>query len=60
MFNSTANHKVIKTLPVDSNRIYITGLSMGGFGTFDAIERYPNLFERLYLFAEEVMYQKHP
>lgn len=33
-----------KTMPVDSNRIYITGLSMGGFGTFDAIERYPNLF----------------
>ncbi len=31
-------------LPVDTSRIYITGLSMGGFGTFDAIERYPNLF----------------
>lgn len=29
---------------VDTNRIYITGLSMGGFGTYDAIERYPNLF----------------
>jgi len=37
-------HKLIKTMPVDSNRIYITGLSMGGFGTYDAIERYPNLF----------------
>lgn len=33
-----------KKFPVDTNRIYITGLSMGGFGTFDAIERYPNLF----------------
>src|SRR6476619_554870 len=31
-------------MPVDSNRIYITGLSMGGYGTYDAIERYPNLF----------------
>ena len=31
-------------MPVDTNRIYITGLSMGGFGTFDAIERYPHLF----------------
>lgn len=31
-------------LPVDPNRIYITGLSMGGYGTFDAISRYPNLF----------------
>lgn len=37
-------HQLIKTMPVDSNRIYITGLSMGGFGTYDAIERYPNLF----------------
>ncbi|HTQ64555.1 MAG TPA: prolyl oligopeptidase family serine peptidase [Puia sp.] len=37
-------HQLIKTMPVDTNRIYITGLSMGGFGTFDAIERYPNLF----------------
>jgi predicted peptidase len=37
-------HKLIKTMPVDSNRIYITGLSMGGIGTYDAIERYPNLF----------------
>lgn len=33
-----------KNMPVDTNRIYITGLSMGGFGTYDAIERYPNLF----------------
>ncbi|HVZ55678.1 MAG TPA: prolyl oligopeptidase family serine peptidase [Chitinophagaceae bacterium] len=36
--------QLIKTLPVDTNRIYITGLSMGGFGTFDAIERFPRLF----------------
>lgn len=34
----------IKNLPVDTSRIYITGLSMGGFGTFDAITRYPDLF----------------
>lgn len=37
------NHS-IENLPVDTNRIYITGLSMGGYGTFDAILRYPNLF----------------
>ncbi|MFI5129297.1 MAG: prolyl oligopeptidase family serine peptidase [Chitinophagales bacterium] len=36
--------KVKKTLRVDTNRIYITGLSMGGYGTYDAIERYPHLF----------------
>jgi len=37
-------NKMIKELPIDKNRIYITGLSMGGFGTFDAIQRYPDLF----------------
>lgn len=37
-------HELIKKAPVDTNRIYITGLSMGGFGTYDAIERYPHLF----------------
>lgn len=35
---------VIKKFKVDTNRIYITGLSMGGYGTFDALERYPNFF----------------
>jgi predicted peptidase len=35
----------MKTDPmVDTNRIYITGLSMGGYGTYDAISRYPGLF----------------
>jgi predicted peptidase len=34
----------IAELPIDTNRIYITGLSMGGFGTYDAIMRYPDLF----------------
>jgi predicted esterase len=29
---------------IDRNRIYITGLSMGGFGTFDLLMRYPDLF----------------
>jgi predicted peptidase len=37
-------HHLVKTERIDSNRIYITGLSMGGFGTYDAIERYPHLF----------------
>ena len=36
--------ETIQKLPIDTNRIYITGLSMGGFGTFDAISRYPDLF----------------
>ena len=29
---------------VDPNRIYVTGLSMGGFGTFDLIAREPSIF----------------
>jgi predicted peptidase len=29
---------------VDKNRIYVTGLSMGGMGTFDLITRYPRKF----------------
>jgi predicted peptidase len=37
-------HELVKKLPVDTNRLYVTGLSMGGFGTYDAIERYPDLF----------------
>lgn len=30
-----------KTQPIDPNRIYLTGLSMGGFGTFDMLVRSP-------------------
>jgi predicted peptidase len=29
---------------IDPNRIYIIGLSMGGFGTFDLLSREPNMF----------------
>ncbi len=30
--------------PIDKQRIYITGLSMGGFGVWDALQRHPDLF----------------
>lgn len=33
-----------KTYNIDENRLYITGLSMGGFGTFDICMRKPDLF----------------
>lgn len=36
--------KLQATLPVDTARIYITGLSMGGFGTWDIVQRMPNTF----------------
>src|SRR5579885_209854 len=29
---------------IDSHRLYVTGLSMGGYGTWEAIERWPNYF----------------
>ncbi|HEV7234704.1 MAG TPA: prolyl oligopeptidase family serine peptidase [Ktedonobacteraceae bacterium] len=29
---------------IDSNRLYITGLSLGGYGVWDAIERWPSYF----------------
>jgi predicted peptidase len=33
-----------KYTSIDAKRLYITGLSNGGFGTWDAIERWPNYF----------------
>ena len=33
-----------KEFPVDPARIYVTGLSMGGFGVWDAIQRQQHLF----------------
>ncbi|MFC2085108.1 prolyl oligopeptidase family serine peptidase [Bacteroidota bacterium] len=35
---------IINEYPVDINRLYITGLSMGGFGTWDLITRFPGKF----------------
>ncbi len=36
--------RVIKEESVDKHRVYITGLSMGGMGTFEAVYRYPKIF----------------
>ncbi len=33
-----------KQYSIDADRIYITGLSMGGYGTWDAIQRKPDYF----------------
>ena len=33
-----------KELPIDTDRIYVTGLSMGGYGTWDLITRFPKRF----------------
>jgi predicted peptidase len=36
--------KIAKEESVDTKRIYITGLSMGGMGTFESVYRYPDLY----------------
>ena len=36
--------KTEKKFPIDETRIYITGLSMGGYGAWDLLARYPNRF----------------
>jgi predicted peptidase len=35
---------LLKELPVDPKRVYVTGLSMGGYGTWDLLVRRPELF----------------
>ena len=39
---------MLKSHPVDPNRVYVSGLSMGGFGTWDALQRRPELFAAAY------------
>ena len=34
----------LKDQDIDSDRVYVAGISMGGFGTWDAISRYPEKF----------------
>ena len=36
--------EMLKEVMVDQKRIYVTGISMGGFGTWDLLSRYPDLF----------------
>ena len=33
-----------KEYSIDAKRLYVTGLSMGGYGTWDLITRYPHMF----------------
>ncbi|HXT57885.1 MAG TPA: alpha/beta hydrolase-fold protein [Pirellulales bacterium] len=38
---------VLKKYPVDDKRVYLTGLSMGGYGCWDAAARWPERFAAL-------------
>lgn len=37
-------NEVLNIYPIDTDRIYVVGLSMGGMGTFDMVCRNPDLF----------------
>ncbi|MFT7668161.1 MAG: lysophospholipase L1-like esterase/predicted esterase [Planctomycetota bacterium] len=39
-----AMEEVLGSAPIDRDRIYITGLSLGGSGVFDLVARYPTWF----------------
>ena len=36
--------EIVRAYPIDADRIYVTGLSMGGFGTWDLAMKYPHRF----------------
>jgi predicted peptidase len=36
--------KIVAEEPVDTKRIYVIGMSMGGYGTWEAIQRWPDFF----------------
>lgn len=48
MWPLVAANELVKTImneeAVDKSRVYITGLSMGGMGTFESVYRYPELY----------------
>ena len=35
---------LVATLPIDEDRLYLTGLSLGGIGSFDILPKYPDKF----------------
>ena len=39
--------EIIRTHPIDQQRVYLTGLSMGGFGTWETAIDYPNTYAAL-------------
>ena len=41
---TTLLRHAVATLPVDARRVYLTGLSMGGYGTWHLAARHPELF----------------
>lgn len=51
-------HSLEQSHPIDKSRIYVTGLSMGGYGVWDLISRYPNRFAAAVPVCGEAMSRK--
>jgi predicted peptidase len=43
--------RVVDTYPIDEDRLYLTGLSLGGIGSFDILPKHPDLFAGALLIA---------
>ena len=43
--------RIVATHPIDRDRLYLTGLSMGGIGGFDILPKHPDLFAGALLIA---------
>jgi predicted peptidase len=43
-FTLDLTDSLLKELPVDPDRVYVVGMSMGGYGALDAVQRRPELF----------------
>ena len=46
---------ICNTLPVDRDRVYLTGFSMGGFGTWQTACQYPDRFAAIVPLAAAAM-----
>ncbi len=49
--------QIIASYPIDSHRLYLTGLSLGGFGTWEFALRYPQRFSAIVPVAGGYIYQ---
>jgi predicted peptidase len=49
--------RFIASYPIDTRRIYLTGLSLGGFGTWDFALRYPKRFSAIVPVAGGYLFQ---
>lgn len=44
IYNDILDNYILKNYPIDLNRVYLTGMSMGGNGTFYQADKYPEKY----------------